>query len=436
MINKRILKLSSMILLIIYLGLYSSTYALNGRNLIVYTDISGYISIATVEHVRSTLTYAESVGAKAVVLQLNTLGGTADAMMDIVQAILASKIPVIGYVYPQAAQSLSAGTYILVATDYAVMAPYSIIGSAQPVVGSEPTKESKYINAFKQQMISYAALHGRNTTVAEKFVTENLNLYAQEAKECNIIDAVEPSLEELLKNADGKSVKRGDTVFQLQTYPFELKYFDKPINVEILIYLTDPLLSSLLLSIGILVLLVGLSTPGMGAEIVGAMMVILGLVGFGININIVSAILVIFGAVLFVIELKKGAHGIAALIGTFAIALGFALTISNPFSPTLIQAEWVFRTLLTVVIATLSAGFILTIIIVKAISIVLRRKPIDWLPTGEGRAVDDILPGKKGYVVVGGEYWQAISDEEIRSGDTVIVVGREGGVLKVRKKIQ
>lgn len=392
--------------------------------------------MATVEHVRSTLTYAESVGAKAVVLQLNTLGGTADAMMDIVQAILASKVPVIGYVYPQAAQSLSAGTYILVATDYAVMAPYSIIGSAQPVVGSEPTKESKYINAFKQQMISYAALHGRNTTVAEKFVTENLNLYAQEAKECNIIDAVEPSLEELLKNADGKSVKRGDTVFQLQTYPFELKYFDKPINVEILTYLTDPLLSSLLLSIGILVLLVGLSTPGMGAEIVGAMMVILGLVGFGININIVSAILVIFGAVLFVIELKKGAHGIAALIGTAAIALGFALTISNPFSPTLIQAEWVFRTLLTVVIATLSAGFILTVIIVKAISIVLRRKPIDWLPTGEGRAVDNILPGKKGYVVVGGEYWQAISDEEIESGDTVIVVGREGGVLKVRKKTQ
>ncbi|MGC8911562.1 MAG: NfeD family protein [Nitrososphaeria archaeon] len=436
MVNRRIINLLVLILLFTYFGLFSQANALDGRNLIVYTDISGYISVATVEHVRSTLTYAESVDAKAVVFQLNTLGGSADAMMNIVQAILASKVPVIGYVYPQAAQSLSAGTYILVATDYAAMAPYSIIGSAQPVIGSEPTKESKYINAFKQQMISYAALHGRNTTVAEKFVTENLNLYAQEAKECNIIDAVESSLEELLRNADGKTVRRGDTVFQLQTYPFELKYFDKPVNVEILIYLTDPLLSSLLLSIGILVLLVGLATPGMGAEIVGAMMVILGLVGFGININIVSAILVIFGAVLFVIELKKGAHGIAALIGTVAITIGFALTISNPFSPTLIQAEWVFRTLLTVVVATLSAGLILTVLIVKAISIVLRRKPVEWLPTGEGRAADDISPGRKGYVVVGGEYWQATSDEEIKSGDAVVVVGREKGVLKVKKKVQ
>jgi len=435
MVDRKILY-SCLIMLVVYFGLASPSHSLDGGSLVVYTDVSGYISVATVEHVRSAIAYAESVGAKAVVLQLNTLGGSADAMMYIVQAILASKVPVIGYVYPQAAQALSAGTYILVATDYAAMAPYSIIGSAQPVIGSEPTNEPKYVNAFKQQMVSYAALHGRNTTVAEKFVTENLNLYAQQAKECNIIDAVEPSLEELLRNANGKTVRRGDNVFQLQTYPFELRYFDKPVNVEILTYLTDPLLSSMLLSIGILVLLVGLATPGMGAEIVGAMMVILGLVGFGINVNLVSALLVIFGAVLFVIELKKGAHGIAALIGTVAITLGFALTISNPFSPTLIQAEWVIRTLLTVVVATLSAGLILTALIVKAISIVLRRKPVEWLPTGEGRAVDDISPGRRGYVVVGGEYWQATSDEEIKSGETVVVVGREGGVLKVKRKGQ
>jgi membrane-bound serine protease (ClpP class) len=404
------------------------------ENTIVYTDISGYISVATVEQVKSVIAYAEDLGAKAVVFRINTLGGSADSMLQIVDTILASQIPTIGYVYPQASHALSAGTYILMGTDYAAMAPYSTIGSAQPVVGSEPTNEPKYINAFKAKMVSYAALHDRNITIAEKFVTEDVNLDAQEAKNLHAIEAVEDNLEQLLTNANGKNVIRGDVSFNLETYPFKLVYFDKPINVQILEYVTDPLLSSLFLSIGILAIIVGISTPGIGAEVAGAIMVLLGLIGLGINVNLISGILIIFGVVLFIVELKKGAHGIASLFGTLTITIGFALTISNPFSPRLVQPEWVLRTLITVVAATLTGGLILTFVIVRAIAIILRKKPVDWLPTGEGKTLDDIGPGKIGFILIKGEYWEATSDAEIGKDNIVEVVEKRGKVLKVKKK--
>lgn len=424
------------VLVIVALALLSQgAYLQTSENVVVYTDITGYISVSTVEHVKSAIVYSESVGAKALVFRIDTLGGSADSMLQIVKAILSSDIPIIGYVYPQASRALSAGTYILMGADYAVMAPYSTIGSAQPVVGSEPTNEPKYVNAFKAEMVSYASLHGRNSSVAEKFVTENLNLHAQEAKELQVIDAVEQNMDSLLMNANGKTVKRGDLTFTLETYPFRLVYFDKPVNVQILDYVSDPLLSSLLLSMGFMAVLVGLSTPGIGAEVAGAIMILLGLIGFGINVNLVSGILIVFGMLLFIVELKKGTHGVAAIFGTFTLALGFALTISNPFSPTLVQPEWILRTLITVVAATLTGGLILTFVIVRAIAVVLRKKPVDWLPTGEGRTLDPIGPNKVGFILINGEYWQATSDEEIDRDNVVVVVDRHGRVLKVKRKL-
>ncbi|MGQ9781636.1 MAG: NfeD family protein [Nitrososphaeria archaeon] len=416
-------------------SLLSGAHMQTSENVVVYTDVTGYISVSTVEHVKSTIVYSESVDAKAIVLRIDTLGGSADSMLQIVKAILSSDIPIIGYVYPQASRALSAGTYILMAADYAVMSPYSTIGSAQPVVGSEPTNEPKYVNAFKAEMVSYVSLHGRNSSVAEKFVTENLNLHAQEAKDLQVIDAVEQNIESLLENANGKSVKRGEQTFTLNTYPFRLVYFEKPVNVQILDYVTDPLLSSLLLSMGFMAVLVGLSTPGIGAEVAGTIMILLGLIGFGINVNLISGILIIFGMLLFVVELKKGTHGVAAIFGTFTLTLGFALTISNPFSPTLVQPEWILRTLVTVVAATLAGGLILTFIIVRAIAVVLRKKPFEWLPTGEGKTLDEIGPDRIGFILINGEYWQATSDEKIDKDCAVIVTDRCGRVLKVKKKV-
>ncbi|AAY81614.1 NfeD family protein [Sulfolobus acidocaldarius] len=53
-----------------------------------------------------------------------------------------------------------------------------------------------------------------------------------------------------------------------------------------------------------------------------------------------------------------------------------------------------------------------------------------------GRAVDDISPGKEGYVLIEGEYWRAISNEPISKGDEVIVIGMQNLKLIVKKYIR
>jgi membrane-bound ClpP family serine protease len=113
-------------------------------------------------------------------------------MMDLLDE---SEIPVAIFVAPRA---ISGGTYLLMAGHVAVMKSGSQIGSCQPVTGTgEPITETKYINYLTGLMRSHAWLHSRNETAAELFVTENLNLHAEEALRFNVIDFIAESPQDL-----------------------------------------------------------------------------------------------------------------------------------------------------------------------------------------------------------------------------------------------
>lgn len=399
---------------------------------VLVTNITGYISPATLEQVKLAVSTAGN-GYNALVLQINTFGGQADATFSVIEVLLTSKVPVIGYVYPEGSQALSAGTYILLATDYAAMAPYSTIGSAQPVVGYTPLNESKYLNAYSAKMRSYAAMHGRNETAAELLVKSNVNLMADEALKNKLIEAVEPSLESLLKNADGKSVRRGEKTFELEVYPAVIEYLQTSPRVEIMRYLSDPLLSSILFSIGFMMLIVGISSPGWGAELAGIVLILLAVIGMGINVDLVSLILLAIAASLFIAEIKKGLHGLGALSATGLLVLAVLLMVGNPWRPTLVSSNWMLDTLIRLVASVGGVSLIISLIFVKAIASILRRGAVSWLPTGRGVAVDDITPGGTGYIKISGELWKATSDDEIRSGDVVEVIGRRNNTLIVKK---
>ncbi|MEM2542909.1 MAG: ATP-dependent Clp protease proteolytic subunit, partial [Candidatus Korarchaeum sp.] len=141
------MRVARLLIPLLFFALMTPALTADAGNRVLVTNVTGYISPATVEQIKLAVATAES-GYSALVLQINTFGGQADATFSIVEVLLSSKVPVIGYVYPQGGQALSAGTYILLATDYAVMSPYSTIGSAQPVVGYTPLNESKYLNAY------------------------------------------------------------------------------------------------------------------------------------------------------------------------------------------------------------------------------------------------------------------------------------------------
>lgn len=105
--------------------------ALSGPEVVV-VPTSGVVDDVMADHVAGAIRRAESDGAAAVIVQLDTLGGSEDAMLRI-DAALHSKVPTIVWVGPSGASAASAGTFITLSANLAYMAPSTNIGAASPV---------------------------------------------------------------------------------------------------------------------------------------------------------------------------------------------------------------------------------------------------------------------------------------------------------------
>ena len=107
-----------------------------GTNSVVLINMEGPLTPVLVQYLERGIQRTETLGAEALIVQLNTPGGSTDLMTQMVTLIRGSSVPVIVYVAPNGAMAGSAGTIITLAGHAAVMAPETIIGAASPV-GSE-----------------------------------------------------------------------------------------------------------------------------------------------------------------------------------------------------------------------------------------------------------------------------------------------------------
>src|SRR5581483_5441410 len=111
--------------------------------------------------------------------------GLVDSMREIVEAILSSPVPVITWVGPSGVRSASAGFFILLAGDVAVMAPGTNTGAAHPVSSTgqniESVMDKKIVSDATAYIRSYTAKRGRNAQMAELGVTESKSFTAEEA---------------------------------------------------------------------------------------------------------------------------------------------------------------------------------------------------------------------------------------------------------------
>ncbi len=400
---------------------------------VLVLEISEAITPASDDVVADAIEKAENENFEALIIVLDTPGGGLDETQKIISTIENSSVPVIGYV-PEGGKAWSAGTLILMGTDIAAMAPFTVIGSAQPVQmsaeGTKPITDEKIINALVKFSVATASKHGRNETFAEEVITKNKNLDAQEALKSGVIEYMAPSIPNLLVQINGQQVKQK----VLQTENAGIEIYEPPLSLSLLGLISNPIISSLLLTLGIYGLIFGISSPGAGAEIFGIMSIALGLMGTGFDINLGAIFLILLGIGLLIVEIKVPGFGIFGLAGLISLIIGSILLVpmgsENIYTP-----EFRKVLTLTVVAPTVVFGLFLVFAIYKVTEI-RKKKPVIGVFIGEtAETIDPLGPQKTGFVRYNGEYWKASSEEEIEPYVEVEITGKVRETLLVKRKM-
>ena len=413
-----------------------SASAQTSRVLVV--NIDGTIDQSTVQVITDSFEQAKNNDVQAIILQLDTPGGGLDETFQIAELIQHSDIPVIGYVSPSGAAAWSAGTFILMSTPLATMADHTVIGSCQPVEttiqGTQFITDSKIINALVAWIQERASMYGRNQTLAAEFITLNRNVNATVAKNEGAIEVVAPSLDQLLNDIDGRNITTGSGTVTLHTKNAEQITYSPSITIELYKIISNPILSSLLLILGIFALLIGIATPGYGAEVFGVIAILLALIGSGFTISTLAIIFIFIGSLLLVVEIFVipgfGAVGIGGII---CLIIGSIFLIpSYPTRKWLITSEYMTDALIIMLVIIVLFAIFFAFLLYKVLQIRKKKSPIGRFTGEKAVTIEQITPEKKGFVRYNGEYWQAKSDVVIEPNTKVVIIEKDETTLIVK----
>lgn len=371
-------------------------------------EIQGAITPAIANYVSRGLDQARN--DEAVVLLIDTPGGLDSAMRDIVQRIMASRVPVIAYVSPAGARAASAGVFLVMASHVAAMAPNTAIGAASPVnTGGEDiqgTMKAKVTNDAAAYIRGLARDRQRNAVWAENAVRHAVSASAAEALQLHVVDLLAPDLPTLLDRLDGRGVRVGEQRVILHTRHATLERLELQPLERSLQMLSNPSLALLLLNLGMLGLFFELSNPGLIIPgIVGGICLLLALFALGtLPVNVAGVALIAFAFLLFVAELFLPTFGALAVGGVISLVLG-ALMLITPGTPGFEVSRWLIATI------ALATGGLMAGLVTLAVR-AQRRPPTTGQEGLVGRRGEARTPlDPEGQVFVHGELWRAISEE-------------------------
>ena len=423
---------------IIFINIFLITNVNAQNNNVLIVEINDTIDQSTVELLSECFNEAEKLNSEAIVLLLNTPGGGLQQTFDIAAMIKNSKIPVIGYVYPSGSSAWSAGTFILISTHIAAMANNTIIGSCQPVEitieGTKPINDSKTINALAEWIQERADIYGRNKTIAKDFIINNTNINATLAKKYNVIEYVADSIELLLNQIDNNIVKTSHGNITLQTKQSEKIFYSPSLKILTLKFLSNPLLTSLLLILGIFCIIFGISTPGFGAEVFGAIAILLSLIGSGFSVPELSIIFIILGVLLLIIEIfVTPGFGVIGLGGIICLFIGSIFLIPTySTNEWMISMDWINNLIITLSVLAVLITIFFVFLLYKIIQIRNKKKAVGVFEGEYAITTEKISPNNSGYVRFKGEYWKAKSDSFIEPNTKVIIIKKEDIYLIVK----
>jgi membrane-bound serine protease (ClpP class) len=387
---------------------------------VVKIKIDGPIHAITEEHLDRAIDRARQQNADAVLIEIRTPGGLAEATHNIVEKILSSPVPVIVYVSPSGARSASAGFYILEAADIAAMAPGTNTGSAHPVgmYGNiQGDMRAKVENDFAAWIRSYVPKRGRNVEVAETAVRESKSWSDQEALSQKLIDIVATDQNDLFKQLDGRTIKRFDgTSTTLHLLNKKVDEFPLTLRQQILGWMMDPNITFFILAIGALALYAEFNHPGaIIPGVVGLIFIVLAIFALNLLPTRFAALALILAAfVLFALEAKYVSHGVLGTGGVIALTLGGLLLVDGPI-PEMRVKLW----------TALGVSVPLGIITIFLMTIAVRARR-NKVTTGSQGLIGEIGIARtpltpQGKVFVHGEIWDAHSTVPIQPGDSIVV---------------
>lgn len=415
-------------------------------------SVTGAIGPATAKYVRDTLLAASSQKVEAVVLRLNTPGGLATSMREIIADVLASPVPIIGFVAPAGAHAASAGTYILYATHVAAMAPGTNLGAATPVQigglpalpspeppkdkdggdhaksGTEDAMTAKMTNDAVAFIRSLAELRHRNADWAEEAVREAASLSSQAALDKGVIDLVAQTPEELLTRIDGREVQVLGERRRLATAGLPIRHEEPSWLIRLLAAVTDPNVAFILMMVGVYGLIFEFSNPGTVAPgVIGAICLVLGLYALNmLPVDYTGLALMLLGLAFLVAEAFNPTV-VLGVGGLVAFLLG-AMMLIDTDAPEF-QLSW------TVVGGALGASIGLLTLTLGYVWRA-RHQPVRTGTAAMLGQPAEVLDwtGQEGHVLALGERWQARASQALTPGEHVRIAGIHGLMLEVRRR--
>lgn len=436
---------------------------LEGRPVAAVLDLSGVVGPASSRYIERGLARAQADDDRLVILEMDTPGGLDTSMRDIIRAILAARIPVVGFVAPSGARAASAGTYILYACEIAAMAPATNLGAATPIEiggtstpqrepepaaakaprepaggassssaegGNRTTEERKQINDAVAYIRGLAELRGRNADWAEQAVRGAASLSASEALKDHVVDLIARDVPDLLAKLNGRQVQVGNSQVVLATRGVSTIAINPDWRTQLLAVITHPTIAYGLLLIGIYGLLLEGYNPGaMLPGVVGVIAILIALFAFQIlSVNFAGLALVALGIGMIIGEFFFPTFGSLGIGGLVAFVVGSIILFDTDANE--------LHLALPVIAGVATAGGLILIGLVY-FATRARRRPVvtgkEAMLGASAEAFEDFE--QRGRVRLGGELWNAYTSRPVRAGEAVRIVKVEGLQLWVEPRV-
>jgi len=413
-------------------------------------EIDDEIDLGMAPYVKRVISEAETNKSSAVIFHINTFGGRVDAATQIKDAILNSKVMTVAFIDRRA---ISAGALIAISCQRIIMAEGSSIGASTVVDQTGKKQAEKYQSFMRSEMRSAAQKNGRRSDIAEgmvdeKIVVEDLadstkliTLTTQEALKYGYADTILNTIEDVKKHLGFVNAELIQTKFNF--------------SEDVLKFINNPIVSSLLIMIGLVGLFTEIKTPGWGLP--GSAGVIALIIFFGSGYilelaNIFEILLFIIGVILLIVEIfVTPGFGLIGSGGIILMIAGLFLGLVSDFP--IISWVDISNAIIQLAITFIATGIFIALIIkilpktemftnlvlsknIDSTSGYISNEPeIISLLGKEGKTITDLRPS--GAALIGDQKIDVVSESEFISKDTEIkVIKIEGSKVVVRTVIK